>query len=188
MSDYDVIIAGGTESMSTIPLLYGPRMTELFMHLSKAKTLKDRLRVLFSFRPSFLKPVIGLKQGLTDPVCGLIMGLTAEVLAREFHISRDEQDLYALQSHQRALNAAESGLLTLETVPVAIPPAYKKLQMEDEGPRPDETIEHLQKLRPYFDRKTGTVTVGNSCQITDGAAAVLLMAALHGAGATQGHR
>lgn len=171
----EVILAGGTESMSNIPLIYGRRMTELFSGLFKARTAGARLRVMLGFRPSFLKPVIGLEKGLTDPICGMIMGLTAEVLAREFAITREEQDAFALRSHQRAIDAIESGRMADEIVPVPVAPAYTTVQERDDGPRAEQSMEALAKLKPYFDRHTGTVTVGNACPITDGAGAVLIM-------------
>ncbi len=173
--DAEVLLVGGTESMSNIPLLYGPEMTALFQRLFKAKTFRQKLNVIASFRLRYLKPVIALEQGLTDPICGLIMGLTAEKLSREFLITREQQDEYALESHRRATQAIEAGRLAEEIAPVPIPEKYNEIQQADEGPRPGQTIGDLQKLRPYFDRKTGTVTVGNASQVTDGAVAALVM-------------
>lgn len=173
--DAEVVLVGGTESMSNIPLIYGPEMTALFQRLFKAKTFGQRAQVMASFRFRHLKPVIALEQGLTDPVCGLIMGLTAERLSREFRITREQQDEYALESHRRATAAIESGKLAEEIVPVPVPTKYDEIQQADEGPRPNQSMEDLHKLRPYFDRKTGTVTVGNSSQVTDGAVATLVM-------------
>jgi acetyl-CoA C-acetyltransferase/acetyl-CoA acyltransferase len=170
----DLVVAGGTESMSQIPLLFGPKMTALFVRLMKARSVGQRLRAMASFRPSFLKPVVGLQLGLTDPVCGMIMGLTAEVLAREFGITRREQDEFALASHQKAVAAAREGRLAEEIVPVVGPPRWDHVQTADDGPRPEQSIEALQKLKPFFDRQAGTVTVGNACPVTDGAAAVVL--------------
>lgn len=171
----EVVIAGGTESMSNIPLLFGRRMTALFARLAKARTPGQRLGALLGFRPSFLKPVIGLEQGLTDPVCGLVMGLTAEVLAREFHVTREEQDAFALQSHQRAAEAARNERLADEIVRVPVAPDYRQVQQADDSIRENQTLEALAKLKPYFDRQAGTVTVGNACPITDGAVALLVM-------------
>ena len=170
----EIILAGGTESMSNIPLLFRPEMKDFFFAFLKAKSPLEKFGVLLSFRPRFLTPVIGLEKGLTDPICGMIMGATAEVLSREFHVTRQEQDEYALLSHQRATRALQQGLLAEEIIPVPVPPDYKLVQTEDNGPRPNQTMEALQKLKPYFDRKTGTVTVGNSSQVTDGAAAVIV--------------
>ncbi|WP_372795732.1 thiolase family protein [Pontiella sp.] len=171
----EVAVVGGTESMSNIPLIYGPEMTALFSRLARAKTIPQKLRAIGAFRLKHLQPVIALQQGLTDPVCGLIMGLTAERLSREFQITREQQDEYALQSHRKATAAGEAGKLAEEIVPVPVPPTFGSIQVVDEGPRPQQSMEDLQKLRPYFDRKTGTVTVGNSSQVTDGAVAALVM-------------
>lgn len=169
----DLVLAGGTESMSNVPLLYGRKMTKVFTNLARAKTAGAKLQSLASVRPSYLSPVIALKLGLTDPVCGLNMGQTAEVLAREFKITRDEQDEFALASHQKACAAAEAGALQDELHPVASGD-YTRVQETDDGPRQGQSIEALKKLRPVFDREAGTVTVGNACPITDGAAVVLM--------------
>lgn len=171
-----IVLAGGTESMSNIPLLFNKQMTAFFEQLSSAKTLSARLAVLASFRLPFLKPVIGVVEGLTDPVCGLIMGLTAENLSREFKISREDQDTFALESTQRAVRASEKGIFAEEIIPIPLPPDFGKMLTDDYGYRKNQTFEALQKLKPYFDRKNGTVTVGNSCPLTDGAAAVVVMA------------
>jgi len=171
----EIILAGGTESMSNIPLLFNQEMTNFYEKLSGAKTLGAKLSVLSTFRLRFLKPVIGVVEGLTDPVCGLVMGLTAENLAREFKITREEQDRFALESTQKAVKAVEKGLLAEEIIPVPLPPDFGKMLTEDYGYRKNQTLEALQKLKPYFDRKNGTVTVGNSCPLTDGAAAVVVM-------------
>ncbi|MHC4948874.1 MAG: thiolase family protein [Planctomycetota bacterium] len=167
-----LVVAGGTESMSRIPLLVGARMTELFMRLATARSLLQRTRALASFRPAHLRPVIALKLGLTDPICELNMGQTAEVLAREFGITRGEQDAFALESHRRVCAARER--LAEEIVPVVPPPGYDRVIATDNGPRDEQSMEALAKLKPYFDRESGTVTVGNACPVTDGAGAVLL--------------
>lgn len=171
----EVLVVGGTESMSHAPLLFSKKMTAFFMRLMRAKSLGQKLGVLASFRPYMLKPVVALELGLTDPVCGLIMGLTAENLAREFHITREEQDAFALQSHEKALQAQKEGKFAEEIFPIPSGGRVKTMQENDDGPRPGQTIEALAKLRPYFDRTCGTVTVGNACPITDGAAAMLVM-------------
>ena len=115
-------------------------------------------------------------QGLTDPVSGLIMGETAEVLVRDFGITRREQDEFALASHQRWTAANEAGKFRNEIVPFYVPPKFEAVE-EDVGPRKNQTLEALAKLPPYFDRTSGTVTAGNSSPITDGAAAALIMSA-----------
>ncbi len=173
-----VIIAGGTESMSNIPLMYGRKMTEFFTKLSQAKSAWQKMRIMASFRPSFLKPRVGVKLGLTDPVSGLNMGQTAEVLANEFSISREEQDQFALESHNKALAAQEKCFLSGEITPLSEEQTKTKALEKDDGPRPGQALEKLAKLKPIFD-KNGSVTPGNSCPLTDGAAAVVLTSADH---------
>lgn len=172
--DAEIIIAGGVESMSNIPLLFGKKMTNLFSNLFRAKTFGAKLKAISSFRLAFLKPIIGIEQGLTDPVSGLIMGNTAEVLAKEFAITREEQDEYSLKSHQKAQTAIEKGIFKDEIIPI-----YNSkndvMIVEDEGVRKNQDLKTLAKLKPYFEKNTGTVTVGNSSQLTDAAAAVVLM-------------
>lgn len=174
VNNADTVVAGGTESMSNIPFLYGPKMKAFFERLARSKTLGQKLSVLSSFKLSYLKPIIGLVDGLTDPVCGQIMGITAENLAKEFEILRADQDAYALESHRRACEARKNGVFSDEIVPIDAAPNYSHMVEHDNGPREDQSEEALKKLRPYFDRVNGTVTVGNACPITDGAAMVIL--------------
>jgi len=169
----EIVIAGGTESMSNMPLLFGKEITKILLRLNKASNLIEKIKLFSQIKFEHLKPVPGLALGLTDPVCGLNMGQTAEVLTKEFGISRKEQDEFALISHQRA--AAARSKLREEIVPVILPPKFELVVEDDNGPRENQTIEALSKLRPYFDKHTGTVTVGNSCQVTDGACALLVM-------------
>ncbi|MFT5169568.1 MAG: acetyl-CoA acetyltransferase family protein [Lysobacterales bacterium] len=166
-------LVGGAESMSNIPFYFQKSTQEWFMLLQRAKTPLQKLGVLSKFRLSMFAPKIGLQLGLTDPVCGLIMGLTAENLARDYGITREEQDEFSLMSHKKAM--AARNVLSDEIVPVIPGKRYKKVVEHDNGPRDGQTIEALQKLKPYFDRRSGSVTVGNSSQITDGAAALLVM-------------
>jgi acetyl-CoA C-acetyltransferase/acetyl-CoA acyltransferase len=142
--------------------------------IMRAKSLGQRLGAFASLRPRHFKPVAALEVGLTDPTNGMIMGKTGEVLAHEFGISRDEQDAFALESHRRAAAAIEAGLFDDQIMPVYAGRKYKPVTA-DVGPRADQSIEALAKLRPIFDRRDGTITVGNACQITDGAVGVLLM-------------
>ncbi len=167
------ILCIGAESMSNIPLLFGKKMTALFAGLMRTKTLWQKLGVLTGFRPNFLAPIIGVQVGLTDPVCGLNMGQTAEILAREFSVSRVDQDTFSLLSHQRAI-AAEARLND-EIMPVPMAPKYEAVLTKDDGPRAGQDLAALAKLKPYFDRVAGTVTVANACPLTDGAAAMLVM-------------
>ena len=169
-----VVLAGGTESMSNIPLVFPKSMSNFLDRWLRSKTLGKKLQTLLAFRPSMLTPIIALLEGLKDPFCGLSMGQTAQILANEFHISREEQDAFALLSHQKAVAATQSERFAEEIVELFLPKQDKVIS-EDIGPRDGQTMEALAKLRPYFDRKHGSVTVGNSCPITDGASAVLLM-------------
>jgi acetyl-CoA acetyltransferase family protein len=172
----EIVLVGGTESMSNIPLLYGKKMTNFFAKLFRAKTLQQKLLLLLTFRPGFLKPVIGIELGLTDPISGLIMGCTAEVLSKEFKITRKMQDEYSVMSHNRAEKATAAGIFKDEILPIYNnDPRDSKIIEIDEGVRNGQNIEALAKLKPYFEKNTGTVTVGNSSQVTDAAAAMLLM-------------
>lgn len=164
----DVIFAGGVENMSQAPLLYNDDMTGFFMKLMRAKTPADKLKVISTFRFPHLSPVIALEQGLTDPFCGLNMGLTAEKLAREFGITRLQQDEFANFSHRKAVRATEEGIFLEEIDPIISGKNSDQLLMNDVGPRDNSTIEKLAKLKPFFEKGTGTVTVGNACPITDG--------------------
>ncbi len=169
----EVVIAGGAESMSNAPLVFSKESAGLFMKLGRAKTLPEKLGVIFQFRPKHFAPVAALQLALTDPTCGLNMGQTAEVLAKKFGISRKRQDEFALESHRRVI--ASRAKFKEETMTVFIPSSYEKAISEDNGVRENLTIEQLTKLKPAFDKRTGTVTAGNSSQITDGACALLLM-------------
>ena len=175
--DADVVVAGAVESMSRIPLLFSDEAQDLWMDVARAKGSLQRLAAFARFRPRHFKPVIALELGLTDPVSGLNMGETAEVLAREFGITREAQDGFALRSHRRASAAWTEGRMAPEVVPFPIPPRYADAADHDNGIRDNQTMEALAKLKPFFDRKFGTVTAGNSSQITDGAAAVVLASA-----------
>lgn len=169
----DIVIAGGAESMSNAPLTFSKPAAEIFMELSRAKTLAARLSVLSKFRLKHFQPVAALQLALTDPSCSLNMGQTAEVLAKKFAISRERQDRFALESHKRVIASREK--LREEMMTVFLPPKYEKAVQDDNGVRENQTLEQLGKLKPVFDRHSGSVTAGNSSQITDGACAVLLM-------------
>jgi acetyl-CoA acetyltransferase family protein len=167
------ILAGGAESMSTLPLLLPSETMEPMSRLSKARSVWQKASAVATLRPRHFKPVAALELGLTDPTCNMIMGKTAEVLAHEFGISRKEQDEFALRSHQRATDAETAGRFNDERVPFFAGKKYEPVT-QDVGPRANQTMESLGALKPIFDRRDGTVTVGNSCQITDGAAAMLV--------------
>jgi acetyl-CoA C-acetyltransferase/acetyl-CoA acyltransferase len=170
----DLIVAAAVESMSAIPLLFGDEAQAIWTRIARARGLAGRLAAFAAFRPRHFSPVPGLKLGLTDASSGLNMGETAEVLAREFRIDREAQDRFALRSHQRAAAAWAEGRMQDEVVPVPIGPKYERAAERDNGIREQQSLEALAKLRPAFDRRHGTVTAGNSSQLTDGAAAVVL--------------
>ncbi len=167
------ILAGGTESMSNIPFFLTKDLQEIIFRFNRAKSVVEKLQALSLLRLKYFSPRIGLNLGLSDPVCGLNMGQTAEVLAKEFGITREQQDAFALRSHQRAIAARE--ILKEEIVPVIPAPQYKNIVSADNGPRENQTMEALAKLKPIFDKYSGTVTAGNSSQVTDGAAALLVV-------------
>lgn len=167
----DLVLAGGVECMSHAPVLYNNDMVAWLGALSSSRTLIQRLKVFSQIRPRHLKPIIGLLRGLTDPVVGLSMGQTAENLAYRFRISREQMDEFAVRSHLRLAAAQEQERLDeIE----ALYDTRGKVYEYDDGVRKDSTPEALAKLRPVFDRPFGLVTAGNSAQITDGAAMLLL--------------
>ncbi|HFD12967.1 MAG TPA: acetyl-CoA C-acetyltransferase [Crenotrichaceae bacterium] len=170
----DLILAGGVESMSYAPVLLSTQMTSWLADFSRARKLMDKVRCLGSLRPAYLKPVIGLICGLTDPVVGLSMGSTAEILAAKFNISREEMDAYAVGSHLRLASAHDEGRLgEIETIYDNRGNFYD----HDQGVRRDSSVEHLSRLKPVFEKPFGSVTAGNSSQITDGAALLILASA-----------
>ncbi|MGB7326902.1 MAG: thiolase family protein, partial [Rubripirellula sp.] len=165
-----VIAAGGSESMSQIPFLVTPAAAAIWMKLARSKSLREKLSTLTRFRPKHFKPVVGVELGLTDPVSGLNMGETAEVLAKEFAITRDEQDRFAMESHQKAETTQKQCFFSGEIVPVDVRGEWFE---KDNAIRYGQSMASLAKLRPIFDRG-GSVTAGNSCPLTDGAAAMVL--------------
>ena len=167
----DLYLVGGVESMSHTPMLFPKRAAKKFAALATAKSPMKKACAAAALRPADFAPIPALKLGLSDAVSGLNMGQTAEVLAREFGIDREEQDRFALRSHERAADAHER-------LAEEITPAYDTLRgkaaTRDNGIRPHQTLEMLAKLSPVFEPETGTVTAGNSSQITDGAVALLV--------------
>lgn len=171
----EVVAAGGVEVMSRAPLLYDDAFLSWLGEFRQAKGLAKRLKVLSKFRPRLLKPVVSLLQGLTDPVVSMSMGQTAEELAHRFAISREAMDVFALQSHQRASTAREEQHFHKEIIPIF--DSEGRVYAQDEGIRENSSLEKLAELKPFFDKKYGAVTAGNSSQITDGAACLLLASA-----------
>lgn len=186
----DVVVAGGTENMSQMPLIMPSSITGIIEKLGGAKTAGQRIGLLWQWLKADLsqikemattppmaktkfKPIIALVDGLTDPFVGINMMATAEILAKEWGLTREEQDRFALKSHQKAV--ASKSKLAEEQTAVYLEPDFKEVVTEDIGPRGEQTMEALGKLKPMVDKVTGTITAGNACPITDGAATVMLM-------------
>ena len=168
----DVAIAGGSESLSNIPILHAQGFADALVLASKAKTLPARLRALSRIRPKDLVPVT---PAIAEPSTGETMGESAEKMAKLNAIAREEQDHFALRSHRLAAAGTADGRLTAEIMPVYVPPKFESVLTSDNGIREDTSYEQLAALRPVFDRKYGSVTAGNSSPLTDGGACVLLM-------------
>jgi acetyl-CoA acyltransferase len=167
----DVIIAGGAESLSTVPILHSRGMSEALVAASRAKSVGGRVRALARVRPRDLVPVT---PAIAEPSTGETMGESAEKMAKINAIPREQQDQFALRSHRLAAAGTHDGRLTAEIVPLFVPPTFQPMTA-DNGIRSDTSIEALRALKPVFDRRNGTVTAGNSSPLTDGGSAVLLM-------------
>jgi len=168
----DVAIAGGSESLSNVPILHSQGFAEALVMASKAKSLGGRLSALARLRPKDLVPIT---PAIAEPSTGETMGQSAEKMAKLNAISREEQDHFALRSHRLAAAGTADGRLVAEIMPVYVPPRFDTVLTSDNGIREDTSYEQLSTLKPVFDRKYGTVTAGNSSPLTDGAACVLLM-------------
>ncbi len=166
-----LVLAGGVEAMSHAPLLFSEAMAAWLGHFNKARGLGAKARSALAFRPALLQPVIALLRGLTDPIVGLNMGQTAEILAHRFAITREHMDSYALRSHQRLAAAQEQQ--HLDEIEV-IYDSRGRYYAADDGLRADTSMAQLARLKPVFDRPFGKVTAGNSAQVTDGAAWLIL--------------
>ena len=168
----DVAIAGGSESLSNIPILHAQGFAEALVLASKAKSFPARLKALARIRPKDLVPVT---PAIAEPSTGETMGQSAEKMAKLNAIAREEQDHFALRSHRLAAAGTADGRLTAEIMPVYVPPKFDSVLTSDNGIREDSSYEQLAALKPVFDRKYGSVTAGNSSPLTDGGACVLLM-------------
>jgi acetyl-CoA acyltransferase len=168
----EVVIAGGAESLSRIPITIGDRLSKSLVAASKGKTIGQRLAPFRSIRPRDLIPV---QPAIAELTTGESMGESAERMAKENGISREEQDAWALRSHEYAAAGTADGRLGAEMAPVYTPPDYEAVATSDNGIREDTSLEKLTQLRPVFDRKYGSVTAGNASPLTDGASAVVLM-------------
>lgn len=175
----DLILAGGTDAMSHAPLLFNQKMAAWLANWFAAKSMGQKLGLMTQFRPSYLAPVIALLRGLTDPIVGLNMGQTAEQVAYRFKLTREQMDDFANQSHLKLAQAYTENRMA-EVVPIEVVPIIDskgRVYLQDDGVRTDSTTEKLAKLKPFFDKKYGMVTPGNSSQITDGACLLLLASA-----------
>lgn len=168
----EVVLAGGAESLSNVPILVSQGASRRLMELSKAKSPAQKLAVATKIRPRDLIPV---PPAIAEYTTGMSMGEACEKMAKENSISRRAQDEIALLSHQRAAAATAEGRLSGQIVTTFPRPDFDEAVTTDNGIRPDSTAEALSKLPPVFDRRYGTITAGNSSPITDGASAVLLM-------------
>ncbi len=168
----DLVLAVGTDALSRAPLLFKDEMVDWLSTFNGARSFGQKLTALKKFKLNYLGPVIGLLKGLTDPVVGISMGQTAENLAYKFNITRTEMDSFSARSHARSIAAQNQHAFKAELTPVI--DAKGALYAEDDGVRADSTVDKLAKLKPVFDRPSGNITAGNSSQVTDGAACLLL--------------
>lgn len=169
---HDVAIAGGADSASDVPIAVSKRLAGALVEASKAKTVMEKLKIFSSLSPKDLVPV---PPALKEPSTGLTMGESAEKMAREGGISRQEQDAFAVRSHMKSARAWDDGVFAEEVMHVVVPPKYEKAIAQDNLVRKDTTGDAMAKLKPVFDRRYGTLTAGNSSPLTDGASALLLM-------------
>jgi acetyl-CoA acyltransferase len=166
------VVAGGSESLTHIPITLTDPLAQALMEASRSKTAGARLRAFRRIRPRDLLPVA---PQIAEPTTGETMGEATERMAKENGISRADQDAWALRSHRLALAGTGDGRLLEEVAPVYLPPEFERVVDRDNGIRSDTTLDALSKLRPVFDRKHGTITAGNASPLTDGASAVVLM-------------
>jgi acetyl-CoA acyltransferase len=170
--EVDVVLAGGAESLSNVPIQFSRKAARVFTELAKAKSLPQRVGILGKLRPADLAPVA---PAIAEYTTGMTMGESAEKMAKENDVSRRAQDEIALLSHQRAAAATADGRFAGQIAPTFPPPAYDRAVTKDNGIRSDSSAEALAKLKPVFDRFYGSLTAGNSSPLTDGGTAVLLM-------------
>jgi acetyl-CoA C-acetyltransferase/acetyl-CoA acyltransferase len=175
--DADFAVAAAVESISSAPLLWSREAREIWTKADRARGRFSRAAALARLRPRHFRPVPGFHRGLVDPVSGLRMGETADRLAREFDLSREEQDAFALRSHRLAAAAWADGKMAAEVMGVPIPPEYASAVLKDSGIRESLRAEDLAALPPAFDARYGSVTAGNAAPAGDGAVALVLASA-----------
>lgn len=167
---YNLVLAGGTEAMSHAPLIYNDDYVKWASQLRASKSIAKKVKALFQVKPHYFVPEIALRKGLSDPLVGLSMGQTAEKLAHQFHITREEMDKFALRSHELTTHAQKEGKLSEV---ITLYDNDGQYYDADSGVRSDSSLEKLSELKPFFD-KFGSVTAGNSSQVTDGSVSILL--------------
>jgi acetyl-CoA acyltransferase len=172
LGDADIVVAGGADSLSKPPILYSDRFVDILMDAGAAKDIGSKVKAFSALRPKDLAPH---PPAIAERSTGLTMGGSAEIMAKQNGISREDQDAFALRSHQRASAAWENGIFDNEVMPFPVGPDYRRTVTRDNLPRSDSSLEALATLKPVFDRKYGTITAGNSSPLTDGAAAIMLM-------------
>jgi acetyl-CoA acyltransferase len=179
--DADTVLAIGMEAMSRIPVVYNRAVADLLLQYGKTRSFRDRAASALALLPKLLNlkrypPGVGLVMGLTDPMCDLIMGLTAENIAKDpaLLMTREDQDAFSVRSHRNAARAWEHGLFADEVVTTYVPQRGASVE-RDNGIREDASMEMFREVKPVFDRYHGSVTPANASQITDAAAAMLLM-------------
>lgn len=168
----EIAIAGGAESLSTVPILFSREFADTLVKASKQKSIGGKLGAFTRVRPKHLVPDV---PAIAESVTGLTMGQSCEIMAKQNGISREAQDRFALQSHLRAARAWKEGRFNSQVMRVVAPPNYDEAVKYDNMIREDTTLEKLAELRPVFDRDYGTITAGNSSGLTDGASVVLMM-------------
>ena len=175
----DTYLCVGVEHMSAYPLLFNRKATAFFSRLAFARGTGAKLSALASWRPAMLAPRVSVVEGLTDPLTDMIMGSTAELLARDWGLTREDADHFAAESHNRAEAAREAGRMEREVMPYLAKDAKPKAKalVADDGIRDGQSVTALAKLRPYFEKPDGVVTVGNACGLTDGATALVVCTA-----------
>lgn len=167
----EIVVAGGTEIMSDVPIRFKRPVRKRLIASQKAKSPLDFLKLLKGLRLKDLAPQV---PAVSEFSTGEVMGESCDRMAAMFGVSRQEQDAFALRSHQLAAKATDDGLLDGELIPAPIPPKFETVKV-DNGFRADSTLEKMAKLRPAFIKPHGTVTAANASFLTDGASATLIM-------------
>ena len=166
-----MILAGGVECLSDVPIVYSKEARRFLVKLNKAKSPGARVGLLTEFSAGAWLPK---PPSVSEPMTGLTMGEHCEIMAKKNALTREEQDKFAASSHHKAAKAQEAGIFAEEIIPTWAPPKFQACVDKDNIIRGDTTIDALSKLRPAFDKKYGTITAGNASALTDGAAACLI--------------